>query len=250
MYERREILTVEHSSLSQMIAGHAGNRSALVLTVDIIGHGWLPGERERLLLRAFPGLAPLLALRSRSLIRAPPLRDLLRDADLERLRESERERLKTANHTTMFFIMINNFTKTYFSLNNNTHRFSSLSFHTRTLGTNFLCHFFVVNHSSTEYQLPMSYLVLLYKATFKAKNNLENKHSCRSKWSMKWRVPGRPKKTWTEIVEKDRQAYELNKEHVVDRKRWTKQIRDNWWPWWVWVGECFFWYQLTKSREP
>ena len=22
--------------------------------------------------------------------------------------------------------------------------------------------------------------------------------------------------------------------------------RDDWWPRWVWVGECFFWYQLTQ----
>ena len=24
-----------------------------------------------------------------------------------------------------------------------------------------------------------------------------------------------------------------------------KADRDDWWPRWVWVGECFFWYQLT-----
>ena len=21
---------------------------------------------------------------------------------------------------------------------------------------------------------------------------------------------------------------------------------DDWWPWWVWVRECFFWYRLTR----
>jgi len=25
-----------------------------------------------------------------------------------------------------------------------------------------------------------------------------------------------------------------------------KADRDDWWPRWVWVGECFFWYQLTR----
>jgi len=37
---------------------------------------------------------------------------------------------------------------------------------------------------------------------------------------------GRPKKTWTEIVEKDSQACKFNKD-AVDRKTWRKQIRDN-----------------------
>jgi len=38
---------------------------------------------------------------------------------------------------------------------------------------------------------------------------------------------GRPKKTWTEIVEKDCQACKLNKEDAMDRNRWRKQIRDD-----------------------
>jgi len=25
-----------------------------------------------------------------------------------------------------------------------------------------------------------------------------------------------------------------------------KADRDDWWPRWVWVGECFFWYRLTR----
>jgi len=31
---------------------------------------------------------------------------------------------------------------------------------------------------------------------------------------------GRPKKTWTEIVEKDCHAHKLNKEDAMDRNRW------------------------------
>ena len=38
---------------------------------------------------------------------------------------------------------------------------------------------------------------------------------------------GRPKKTWWEIVERDCQASKLNKEDVMDHKRWRKQIRDD-----------------------
>jgi len=43
------------------------------------------------------------------------------------------------------------------------------------------------------------------------------------------RPRGRP--TWTEIVEKDCQARKLNREDVMNRKRWRKQVRDDWWPW-------------------
>jgi len=60
------------------------------------------------------------------------------------------------------------------------------------------------------------------------------------------RPRGRPKKTWREIVEKDCQAHRLNREYAMDRIRWMKQITSNWWPRWVWVGECFFWYWLTR----
>jgi len=38
---------------------------------------------------------------------------------------------------------------------------------------------------------------------------------------------GRPKKTWTEIVEKDCQAHKPNREDAIDHNRWRKQIRDN-----------------------
>ena len=41
------------------------------------------------------------------------------------------------------------------------------------------------------------------------------------------RPRGRPKKTWTEIVEKDCQAHGLNREDAMDRSRWIKQIRDD-----------------------
>jgi len=44
------------------------------------------------------------------------------------------------------------------------------------------------------------------------------------------RSRGRPKKTWRKIVEKDCQARKLNREDAMDRLRWMKQIRDNWWP--------------------
>jgi len=40
------------------------------------------------------------------------------------------------------------------------------------------------------------------------------------------RPRGRPQKTWEEIVEKDYQAYGLNREDAMDHSRWMKQIRD------------------------
>jgi len=41
------------------------------------------------------------------------------------------------------------------------------------------------------------------------------------------RPRGRPKKTWRDIVEKDCQAHNWNKEDAMDCKRWRKQIRDD-----------------------
>jgi len=41
------------------------------------------------------------------------------------------------------------------------------------------------------------------------------------------RPGGRPKKTWTEIVEKDCQVRGLIREDAMDRSRWMKQIRDD-----------------------
>jgi len=40
------------------------------------------------------------------------------------------------------------------------------------------------------------------------------------------RIRGRPKRTWTEVVEKDCQAHKLNKEDAIDRSRWRKLIKD------------------------
>jgi len=33
---------------------------------------------------------------------------------------------------------------------------------------------------------------------------------------------------------------------VVDCSRRRKLIKDVWWLRWLWVGECFFWYQRTR----
>jgi len=60
------------------------------------------------------------------------------------------------------------------------------------------------------------------------------------------RPRGRPKRTWREVVQKDCQARNLNREDAMDRSRWKKLIKIGWWSgsgWWV--GECFFWYWLT-----
>jgi len=37
---------------------------------------------------------------------------------------------------------------------------------------------------------------------------------------------GRPKKTWTEVVQKYWQARKLNREDAMDRSRWRKLIKD------------------------
>jgi len=37
----------------------------------------------------------------------------------------------------------------------------------------------------------------------------------------------RPKKTWTEVVQKDFYAHKLNGEDAMDRSRWRKQIKDD-----------------------
>ena len=42
------------------------------------------------------------------------------------------------------------------------------------------------------------------------------------------RPRGRPKKTWREIVEKDRQACYLNRVDAMDHNRWMKEIREDW----------------------
>jgi len=58
------------------------------------------------------------------------------------------------------------------------------------------------------------------------------------------RPRGRPKRTWREVVQKDCQAHNLNREDAMDCSRWNKLIRIGWSSGW-WVDECFFWYQLT-----
>jgi len=40
------------------------------------------------------------------------------------------------------------------------------------------------------------------------------------------RPRARPKMTWREVVEKDCQPHELNKEDAVDRSRWRKLIKE------------------------
>jgi len=39
------------------------------------------------------------------------------------------------------------------------------------------------------------------------------------------RPRGRPKRTWREVVQKDCQACNLNREDAMDRGRWKKQIK-------------------------
>jgi len=59
------------------------------------------------------------------------------------------------------------------------------------------------------------------------------------------RQRGRPKRTWQEVVQKDCQPRNLNKEDVMDRGRWKKLIKNGWWSRWR-VGECFFWHRLAR----
>jgi len=57
------------------------------------------------------------------------------------------------------------------------------------------------------------------------------------------RPRGKPKRTWTEVLQKDCQAHNLNKEDAMDRGRWKKLID---WMMIRMVGGCFFWYRLTR----
>ena len=41
------------------------------------------------------------------------------------------------------------------------------------------------------------------------------------------RLRGRPKKTWTEIVQKDCQAHKSNREDAMNCSRWRKHIKDD-----------------------
>ena len=40
------------------------------------------------------------------------------------------------------------------------------------------------------------------------------------------RPGGRPKRTWTEVVQKDCQVHKLNREDAMDCSRWGKLIKD------------------------
>jgi len=59
------------------------------------------------------------------------------------------------------------------------------------------------------------------------------------------RPRGRSKRTWREVVQKDCQARNLNREDAMDRGRWKRLIKTGWSGWWVGEGECFFWCRLT-----
>ena len=50
------------------------------------------------------------------------------------------------------------------------------------------------------------------------------------------------KRTWREVVQKDCQAHNLNREDAMDRGRWKKLID---WMMVQMVGGCFFWFRLT-----
>jgi len=39
------------------------------------------------------------------------------------------------------------------------------------------------------------------------------------------RLSGRPRRTWREVVQKDWQAHNLNREDVMARNRWKKLIK-------------------------
>ena len=56
------------------------------------------------------------------------------------------------------------------------------------------------------------------------------------------RPTGRPKRTWTEVVQKDCQAGKLDREDAMDRSRWKKLINVAWLM--TRIGECFFWYRI------
>jgi len=46
-------------------------------------------------------------------------------------------------------------------------------------------------------------------------------------YEVKGPIPrGRPKRTWTEVVQEDCQACKMNKEDAIDRCKWRKMIKD------------------------
>jgi len=38
---------------------------------------------------------------------------------------------------------------------------------------------------------------------------------------------GSPKRTWTQVMQKDCQAHKLNREDAMDRSKWRKLIKDD-----------------------
>jgi len=49
---------------------------------------------------------------------------------------------------------------------------------------------------------------------------------------MEYEVEGaKPKRTWTEVVQKCCQACKLNREGATDCSKWRKLIKDGWWSW-------------------
>jgi len=66
------------------------------------------------------------------------------------------------------------------------------------------------------------------------------------RWAILILIPGRPKRTWGEVVREDCQARKMNKVDAIHRCKWRKMIKDVRWSGWVWAGECFFWYRPTR----
>ena len=58
------------------------------------------------------------------------------------------------------------------------------------------------------------------------------------------RPRGRPKRIWTEVVQKDCQARNLNREDAMDCGRWKKLIKIGSWSGW-WMGE---WVLLVPAH--
>jgi len=69
----------------------------------------------------------------------------------------------------------------------------------------------------------------------------------RNVWNMRWRAPDQEvdqRGHEERLCKKDCQAHNLNREDAMDHGRWKKLIKIGWSGWWV--GECFFWYRLTR----
>ena len=62
-------------------------------------------------------------------------------------------------------------------------------------------------------------------------------------WSKGFQGKRKTKEDLDRGVEKDCQAHKLNKEEAINRSRWRKLIKDDWWTWW-----CLF--SIKKSDTP